>query len=81
MATNPPDTHPDSPPQGQDEAPDQLTPTTDPGRESVEDVPEEETDALESETPDRSPLDPPGVSGGTAGTGGENKVQDRDFER
>lgn len=24
----------------------------------------------------RSPLDPPGVSGGTAGTGGDNKVQD-----
>jgi len=24
----------------------------------------------------RSPLDPPGVGGGTAGTGGDNKVQD-----
>ena len=24
----------------------------------------------------RSPLDPPGVSGGTAGTGGDNKAQD-----
>ena len=29
---------------------------------------------------DRTPLDRPGVSGGTAGTGGENKVQDPDFE-
>lgn len=25
---------------------------------------------------DQSPLDPPGISGGTAGTGGDNKVQD-----
>lgn len=25
---------------------------------------------------DESPLDPPGVSGGTAGTGGDAKVQD-----
>jgi len=25
---------------------------------------------------DRTPLDRPGVSGGTAGTGGDNKVQD-----
>ncbi|MFC0303648.1 hypothetical protein ACFSTI_03030 [Rhizorhabdus histidinilytica] len=28
------------------------------------------------EKDDRSPLDPPGVSGGTAGTGGDNKTQD-----
>ena len=82
MATNPPDPHPDSPPQGPDEAPDQLTPASEPGRESIEDVPEvEEPDSLECETPDRSSLDPPGASSGTAGTGGENKVQDGEFER
>lgn len=28
------------------------------------------------EKDDRTPLDRPGVSGGTAGTGGDNKVQD-----
>jgi hypothetical protein len=27
------------------------------------------------------PQDSPGIPGGTAGTGGENKVQDSDFER
>ena len=42
-ATAPPDPHPDSPPQGPDEAPDQATPAPGPGRESVEDVPEEKT--------------------------------------
>lgn len=30
---------------------------------------------------DRTPLDRPGVGDGTAGTGGENKVQDSTFER
>ncbi|MBU3079476.1 hypothetical protein [Sphingomonas quercus] len=32
--------------------------------------------AAPSKDAPRSPLDPPGVSGGTAGTGGDNKVQD-----
>ena len=74
-ASAPPDPHPDSPPQGPSEAPDQLTPAQEPGRESVEDVPQETEDAGE-EIHDKSPLDPPGVSDGNAGTGGENKVQD-----
>lgn len=81
MATTPPDPHPDSPPQGPSEAPDQLTPANEPGRESVEDVPEETDDILEEEVYHGSPLDPPGVSEGNAGTGGENKVQDAAFER
>ncbi len=42
MASAPPDPHPDSPPTGPSEAPDQLSPQPDnDGRESVEDVPEE----------------------------------------
>jgi hypothetical protein len=44
MASQPPDPHPDSPPQGPAEAPDQVTPVPEPGRESVEDVPEEKED-------------------------------------
>lgn len=42
MASAPPDPHPDSPPTGPSEAPEQLSPQPDnDGRESVEDVPEE----------------------------------------
>jgi hypothetical protein len=40
-ATAPPDPHPDSPPAGPEETPDQVTPETEPGRENVEDVPGE----------------------------------------
>ena len=39
MATTP-DPHPDSFPSGPSEAPDQISPPSEPGRESVEDVPE-----------------------------------------
>jgi hypothetical protein len=41
--------------------------------------PDKRLSAAEASRPerDRSPLDSAGVSGGTAGTGGENKAQDR----
>ena len=82
-----PDPHPDSVPQG----PDQVTPAAEPGRESVEDVPETDVMDLIGDQPDEaagrtrnsadeaSPLDPPGIFAGTAGTGGENKAQDQDL--
>ena len=38
MASAPPDPHPDSPPRGPAETPDQLTPETEPDRESIVDV-------------------------------------------
>ncbi|TVV75005.1 hypothetical protein [Sphingomonas solaris] len=59
MATNP-DPHPDSVPAGPAEAPDQITPIEEPGRESVEDP---------------SP-DSPGSPGGTGGTGGTSHEND-----
>ena len=46
-ASAPPDPHPDSPPQGPDQTPDQATPP-EPGRENVEDVPEEATNNIEA---------------------------------
>lgn len=42
MASAPPDPHPDSPPNGTDETPEQAPPFDDGGRESVEDVPPED---------------------------------------
>jgi hypothetical protein len=60
MASHP-DAHPDSDPDGPSDSPEQVSPATDPRRETVEDS--------------------PGDFAGTAGTGGENKVQDQGFER
>jgi hypothetical protein len=58
---NQPDAHPDSPPGGPADSPEQVSPPTEPDRKNVEDT--------------------PGDFAGTAGTGGENKVQDQSFER
>jgi len=56
-----PDAHPDSPPKGADDSPEQVCPAGDNNRTDVEDS--------------------AGDFAGTAGTGGENKVQDQSFER
>ncbi len=40
MASTPPDPHPDSPPTGPVEVPEQADPEGDDGRENIEDVPE-----------------------------------------
>jgi hypothetical protein len=82
MATNP-DPHPDSPNPGPSEAPDQITPIEEPGRESIEGVtPDEESGlkgsdqilAFENSLPDY--FKDSGLPSGVAGTAGENKVQD-----
>ena len=70
-ATNP-DSHPDSLPAGPDDDIEQAPATSDPGRESVEDT----TDSAFPPTHDGSPLDPPGIEDGVAGTGGVNKSQE-----
>ncbi len=64
MASAPIDPHPDSDTQLPDEHPDSPSPEPDrePGRESVE---------------GRSPMEDPGTPGGTAGTGRNNRVQER----
>jgi hypothetical protein len=36
-----PDVHPDNVPAGPSESPEQITPPSDPGRESIEDMPDE----------------------------------------
>ena len=87
MATTP-DTHPDSPTPGPSEAPDQITPIEEPGRESIEGItPDEDSGAgtsglkgsdqilaFENSLPDY--LKESGIPDGVAGTAGENKVQD-----
>ncbi len=60
MATMP-DPHPDSAPTGPSEAPDQISPMQEPGRESVEQP---------------SPLEDPGSPGSTGGTGGTSHEND-----
>ena len=82
MATTP-DSHPDSAPDGPAEAPDQITPIEEPGRESIEGVtPDEESTlkgsdailAFENSLPDY--LKESGLSDGVGGTAGDNKGQD-----
>lgn len=81
MATTP-DSHPDSTPAGPSEAPEQITPIEEPGRESIEGVtPDEESGlkgsdqilAFENSLPEY--LKESGLPDGVGGTGGETKVQ------
>ncbi|MDB5662585.1 MAG: hypothetical protein JWM38_896 [Sphingomonas bacterium] len=74
MTASVPDSHPDSLPAGPSEDVEQVSPTGEPGRESVEDSPDH-TGGVPP-THDGSPLDPPGVADGVSGTAGEVKVQD-----
>ncbi len=82
MATNP-DPHPDSTPAGPSEAPEQVTPIEEPGRESIEGItPDEESGlkgsdqilAFENSLPDY--LKEAGMSDGVSGTAGDVKTQD-----
>ena len=66
MATTP-DSHPDSDPSGPSTDVEHVSPTEEPGRDSVEDVPAE-----------HAADDSPGTEGGTSGTGGTNHRQDSD---
>ena len=87
MATTP-DPHPDSFPSGPSEAPDQISPPSEPGRESVEDVPGGDNSTAvidvaeliraERETGEASRTlpDSAGDFAGTGGTGGYVKGQD-----
>ena len=74
MTATVPDSHPDSLPSGQADDVERVSPEADPGRESVEETPEASADAIPP-THDGSPLDPPGIEDGVAGTGGINKQQ------
>ncbi len=74
-ATAPPDSHPDSLPDGPADDVERVDPAGDPGRENVEGVPESRASAVPP-THDGSPLDPPGIEDGVAGTGGVNKSQE-----
>ena len=76
MTATVPDSHPDSLPSGPSDDIEQITPTSDPGRESVEETPDSTGSTSSYRTHDGSPLDPPGIEDGVAGTGGVNKAQD-----
>ena len=75
MAATVPDSHPDSAPAGPSDDVERVSPDGEPGRESVEETPEASADRVPP-THDGSPLDPPGVEDGVAGTGGVNKQQE-----
>ena len=72
MASAPPDSHPDSNPDGPSTDVEQVSPARS-SRESVEDP----TPGNPDET--AAPPDDAGLPGGTAGTGGTNHRQDRDI--
>ncbi len=74
MTATTPDSHPDSLPAGPAEDIERDDAAGDSGRESVEDTPE--SSAAFPPTHDGSPLDPPGIEDGVAGTGGVNKSQE-----
>jgi hypothetical protein len=79
MTATTPDSHPDSLPTGPSEDVEQVTPASEPGRESVEDVDDNggyTGGGASYGTHDGSPLDPPGIEDGVSGSAGYNKSQD-----
>ncbi len=76
MTASVPDSHPDSFPSGPSDDVERVDPNGDPGRESVEDTPDVPSSKLFPPTHDGSPLDPPGIEDGVAGTVGVNKSQE-----
>ncbi len=78
MTATAPDSHPDSPPAGPSEDIERADPTGNPGRDSIEETPDSagSTSSAVPPTHDGSPLDPPGIEDGVAGTGGVNKSQE-----
>ncbi|MDB5688453.1 MAG: hypothetical protein JWL91_329 [Sphingomonas bacterium] len=76
MTATTPDNHPDSLPAGPSEDIEQVSPASDPGRESVEGSPDSGESGASYGTHDGSPLDPPGIEDGVSGSAGYNKSQD-----
>jgi len=76
MTATVPDSHPDSIPSGASDDVERISPDGDSGRESVEETTDSAGTITSYTTHDGSPLDPPGIEDGVAGTGGVNKAQE-----